>query len=127
MRVLFTRVGVIALSCSWYCAVSAAQSAQSVLAGIYDRQRNTRKTKEKCAGAAHRCGLAVRNRRSARVGDEIGGHHVSGHVHTTAALAALHLAPDNRRLAFRVPPQWTKYILPKGFIAINGCSLTVRA
>lgn len=66
------------------------------------------------------------NDRSARVGDEIGGHHVSGHVHTTAELSEVQQTQDNRRLSFRVPRQWMKYILPKGFIAVNGCSLTVR-
>jgi len=70
-------------------------------------------------------GSSVNFERSARVGDEIGGHHVSGHVHTTAELSEVQQTQDNRRLSFRVPRQWMKYILPKGFIAVNGCSLTV--
>lgn len=47
-------------------------------------------------------------------------------MHTTAELASVQQSPDNLRLAFRVPPQWMKYVLPKGFIALNGCSLTVH-
>lgn len=70
-------------------------------------------------------GSAVNYERSARVGDEIGGHHVSGHVHSTARVTEVHNTADNRTLSFEVPEQWMKYILPKGFIAINGCSLTV--
>lgn len=64
-------------------------------------------------------------RRSARVGDEIGGHTVSGHVCCTASIAALERTEDNRRLQFSVPPPWIKYVLEKGFIAVDGCSLTV--
>jgi riboflavin synthase len=71
-------------------------------------------------------GGAVNYERSARVGDEIGGHNVSGHVHTTAAISAVQETPNNRRVVFELPDDaWMKYILPKGFIAVDGCSLTV--
>jgi hypothetical protein len=119
--------------------------------------------------------------RSAKVGDEIGGHHVSGHVHTTAQLQKIEVTENNKRITFQVcsasaclhctslpayqsicrwhstnaegksrgfvhtkhclllfasiaicggcvlqvPKQWMKYILAKGFIAVDGCSLTV--
>jgi riboflavin synthase len=60
------------------------------------------------------------------VGDEIGGHAVSGHVHTTAAIADVTETPNNRRLRLRLAdPAWGKYILPKGFVSLDGCSLTV--
>lgn len=69
---------------------------------------------------------SVNFERSARMGDEIGGHHVSGHVHTTALLREADQSdPNNRRLTFQVPRQWMKYLLPKGFVAVDGCSLTV--
>jgi hypothetical protein len=52
--------------------------------------------------------------RSARVGDEIGGHGVSGHVHTTAAVRAREESPNNVRMVFELPDDaWTKYLLPK--------------
>ncbi len=41
--------------------------------------------------------------RSARVGDEIGGHNVSGHVCTTAAITNIHDTDNNRRITFEVP------------------------
>jgi len=64
--------------------------------------------------------------RSARMGDEIGGHTVSGHVHTTARVARIDRTHDNVRVEFELAdPSWIKYILPKGFIAVDGCSLTV--
>jgi riboflavin synthase len=71
-------------------------------------------------------GRAVNYERSARVGDEIGGHNVSGHVHTKARVAAVEETPNNRRVVFELPDEaWMRYILPKGFVAVDGCSLTV--
>jgi len=59
--------------------------------------------------------------RSLRVGDEIGGHLVSGHVW---GVATIHKIVGNE-LTFSCPKNWMKYILPKGFIALDGASLTV--
>jgi len=70
-------------------------------------------------------GSVVNFERSARVGDEVGGHNVSGHVSSTAVVARVEESPSNRRLDFTVPPGLMKYILPKGFVAVDGCSLTV--
>ncbi|GIM02974.1 hypothetical protein Vretimale_7764 [Volvox reticuliferus] len=71
-------------------------------------------------------GSVVNFERSARVGDEIGGHNVSGHVHCTATIAAVEQTENNRRLTFEVGnPGFMKYILPKGYIAVDGCSLTI--
>jgi riboflavin synthase alpha subunit len=71
-------------------------------------------------------GSRVNYERSARVGDEIGGHNVSGHVHTTARIALVQDSPNNRRLVFELADAaWARYVLPKGYIAVDGCSLTV--
>lgn len=73
-------------------------------------------------------GDEVNFERAAKVGDEIGGHNVSGHVHTTAEVVGVEETPDNRRVVFRVEQgaeKWMRYILPKGFVAVDGCSLTV--
>ena len=80
--------------------------------------------------------------RAARVGDEIGGHLVSGHVCCVARVEEVdkqgggggggsgsgnseNTGGGNVRMRFRVPARWGKYILPKGFISLDGCSLTV--
>lgn len=63
--------------------------------------------------------------RAARIGDEIGGHLLSGHVHCTARVERIETPENNRRLAFRVPDEWRHYLLPKGYIAVNGASLTI--
>lgn len=63
--------------------------------------------------------------RAARIGDEIGGHLLSGHIHTTADIVAIDRPENNCTLEFEVPDSWARYIFPKGYIAINGCSLTI--
>ena len=72
-----------------------------------------------------RKGDRVNVERSVRVGDEIGGHVVSGHVDTTAEIVSVEKPANNHVLTFRCSKEWMKYILPKGFIALDGCSLTV--
>lgn len=63
--------------------------------------------------------------RAARIGDEIGGHLLSGHVHTTATVVAVEPSENNLTLVFRVPSEWMKYIFAKGYIAVEGASLTI--
>jgi riboflavin synthase len=70
-------------------------------------------------------GSSVNYERSARVGDEIGGHTVSGHVHAKATIVEQEDTENNRRVVFELDEKWSKYILPKGFVAVDGCSLTV--
>ncbi|CAM3083581.1 riboflavin synthase subunit alpha [Legionella steigerwaltii] len=70
-------------------------------------------------------GSYVSIERSLRVGDEIGGHEVSGHVFGTAAIHQKIMEENNLTLIIQCDPDWMKYILPKGFIAVDGSSLTV--
>ena len=72
-------------------------------------------------------GAKVNYERSARFGDEIGGHTVSGHISCTAAVTEVQDLDNNtRKLTFELPDdKWMRYILSKGFIAVNGCSLTI--
>ena len=70
-------------------------------------------------------GSFVNYERSAKVGDEIGGHTVSGHVHAKATIVEQEDTENNRRVVFEIDDQRSKYILPKGFVAVDGCSLTV--
>ncbi|CAL6390048.1 unnamed protein product [Bathycoccus prasinos] len=69
----------------------------------------------------------VNYERSTKFGEEIGGHVVSGHVHTTAEIyAEKEETENNREVKFRLRDrEIVKYILPKGFVAVDGCSLTV--
>jgi riboflavin synthase len=63
--------------------------------------------------------------RAARDGAEIGGHPLSGHVDFTATLASLRQPENNHVLRIQVPAPWMRYVFAKGYIAINGASLTI--
>lgn len=70
-------------------------------------------------------GDEINYERSARLGDEIGGHSVSGHVRCTARVERVLDTKENREVFLELPPGHAKYVLPKGFVALDGCSLTV--
>ena len=63
--------------------------------------------------------------RSYRVGDEVGGHILSGHVSDTAELVRVAETDNTRNLFFRVDPRWMKFLHYKGFVALDGASLTI--
>ena len=64
--------------------------------------------------------------RALRLGDELGGHIVSGHVDGVATLTQMHDEGDSTRFQFEVPTHLAKFIAPKGSVALNGTSLTVN-
>ncbi|MBX3707461.1 MAG: riboflavin synthase subunit alpha [Pseudomonadales bacterium] len=72
-------------------------------------------------------GSRVNVERSFRVGDEVGGHILSGHVSGVAVLRGVDQAENRRDLHFSVPPEFARYLLHKGFVALDGASLTIAA
>jgi riboflavin synthase len=64
--------------------------------------------------------------RALKVGDELGGHIVSGHVDGVAEVVGLQPEGDSLRVTFRAPQELAKFIAPKGSVALNGTSLTVN-
>lgn len=64
--------------------------------------------------------------RALRVGDELGGHIVSGHVDGVAIVEAMQDEGDSLRLTFAAPAALARFIAPKGSVALNGTSLTVN-
>jgi riboflavin synthase len=77
--------------------------------------------------APWRAGTRLNLERALRIGDELGGHLVTGHVDGLAAIIAREDLPDTARLALRVPPSLARFIAPKGSVALDGVSLTVNA
>ena len=71
-------------------------------------------------------GHQVNLERSLRVGDELGGHIVSGHVDGVAKVLSIKPEGDSRRFVFEAPEEFARFIAPKGSIALNGTSLTVN-
>ncbi len=70
-------------------------------------------------------GNRVNVERAARFGDEIGGHAMSGHIMATAAVSRILDSANNRQLWFTIPAGLAKYIFTKGYIGIDGISLTI--
>ena len=64
--------------------------------------------------------------RALKVGDELGGHIVSGHVDGMAKIVAMQDEGDSTRVTLRAPDALAKFIAPKGSVALNGTSLTVN-
>ena len=64
--------------------------------------------------------------RALKVGDELGGHIVSGHVDGVAEVVGLRPEGDSLRVTFRAPEPLARFIAPKGSVALNGTSLTVN-
>jgi len=75
---------------------------------------------------AWRAGTRLNLERSLRLGDELGGHLVSGHVDGIADLVARKDLPDMARLSLRAPVALARFIAPKGSVALDGVSLTVN-
>lgn len=63
--------------------------------------------------------------RAARFGDEIGGHNMSGHIADTVTVVDVVVSPNNRTIWFETTADNMKYILSKGYIGLDGCSLTI--
>ncbi|MDX3773528.1 riboflavin synthase subunit alpha [Chromatiaceae bacterium AAb-1] len=70
-------------------------------------------------------GSKVNFERSLTFGSEIGGHIVSGHIQATAVLLQLEKTATNCHMRLQVAAELMPYILSKGFVAVEGCSLTV--
>ncbi|HEY1090607.1 MAG TPA: riboflavin synthase subunit alpha [Burkholderiaceae bacterium] len=70
-------------------------------------------------------GSRINVERAARDGAEIGGHPLSGHIDFTATIASIRRPENNHVLRIAVPPRWMRYIFAKGYIAIDGASLTI--
>ena len=77
--------------------------------------------------AGWQSGTRLNLERALKVGDELGGHIVSGHVDGVADVVGLQPEGDSLRVTFRAPEALAKFIASKGSVALNGTSLTVNA
>jgi riboflavin synthase len=74
-----------------------------------------------------RHGSRINLERPLKFGDELGGHLVAGHVDGLAQVLAREDLTDSARLTFRAPQALSRFIAPKGSVALDGASLTVNA
>lgn len=70
-------------------------------------------------------GALVNVERSFHVGDEVGGHILSGHIAASVPIVAVEAGEGRRLVTLQVPAEWLRYLMPKGFVALNGASLTI--
>ena len=71
-------------------------------------------------------GRRVNLERALKVGDELGGHIVSGHVDGVAEVVGMQDEGDSTRVQFKAPDDLARFIAPKGSVTLNGTSLTVN-
>jgi riboflavin synthase len=71
-------------------------------------------------------GTAINLERALKVGDELGGHIVSGHVDGVVEITGIEGDGDSLRFRFTLPDELAPYIAPKGSVCLNGVSLTVN-
>jgi riboflavin synthase len=84
------------------------------------------KTNVASGRTAWKPGTPINLERALRLGDELGGHIVSGHVDGVAEVVSLIEQGDSTRILFRVPDGLARFMAPKGSVALNGTSLTVN-
>ncbi len=71
-------------------------------------------------------GHSLNLERALKLGDELGGHIVSGHVDALAEIVNIRLEGDSQRFTFRAPKDIMRFVAPKGSITLDGTSLTVN-
>ena len=101
------------------CLTVAAQDGDNVYFDVMNETLNVTNLDQSCIGDV------LNIERAMRFGDEVGGHILSGHIAFSAQLIEREATETNSRLRFECDNRWMKYILPKGFAAIDGASLTI--
>jgi riboflavin synthase len=93
---------------TWYAADAAAETLRLTTAGAW------------------KAGTRLNLERALKVGDELGGHIVAGHVDGIAELAAREDLTDMARLTLRAPRELMRFVATKGSVSLDGVSLTVN-
>lgn len=83
-------------------------------------------TVSKTTLADWRAGRRVNLERPMRLGDELGGHIVAGHVDGVAEVVAIRPEGESRRMTIEIPAPLSRFVAPKGSVALDGVSLTVN-
>ena len=106
--VCLTVVGAGQEERTWFAADAAAETMAITTAGMW------------------RAGTRINLERPLKIGDELGGHIVAGHVDGIAEVVAREDLPDMARFALRAPMALARFIASKGSVTLDGCSLTVN-
>jgi riboflavin synthase len=99
---------VVAKGRGWFAVQASAETLSKTTLGTWRRD------------------VPVNLERALKVGDELGGHHVAGHVDGVGTVVARRREGESIRLVFSVPAALGRLVAPKGSVAIDGVSLTVN-
>lgn len=112
------------ICCDGVCLT--ATSIEATATGARFSVDVSNETINKTTLGAWKPGRRINLERSLKVGDELGGHIVSGHVDGKATIVSVTADDESRRFLFEVPEHLARYIAPKGSVALDGTSLTVN-
>ncbi len=70
-------------------------------------------------------GTKVNLEKSIKFGDTVGGHFVSGHIHTRGRIVEVELVGESKNILVEIEEKWIKYLTEKGYISVNGASITI--
>jgi riboflavin synthase len=113
------------IACSGAC-LTVVERGRTGDRGWFDVEASV-ETLDKTTLSAWTVGTRINLERALRIGDELGGHIVTGHVDGVATLIAREDVADMRRLVFRVPHDLARFIAEKGSVTLDGTSLTVNS
>ena len=109
---------VIELGHDWFEVEVSAETVSKTILGL-ETQKNP--------GSTWGLGRLVNLERSLRIGDELGGHIVTGHIDGVANVIEVENEGDSTRVVLEAPRKLLPFIASKGSVALNGTSLTVNA
>jgi riboflavin synthase len=111
------------IACSGVCLTVADKGTAE---GPWFAVTASAETLSKTTLGSWKVGDPVNLERPLKLGDELGGHIVVGHVDGVAEIVSVSPEGESRRLLFSAPPELARFIAPKGSIALDGVSLTVN-
>ncbi len=108
------------IACAGCCLTVVAKSASSFSVDV------SAESLSKTTLGSWKEGTRINLERPLKMGDELGGHIVSGHVDGVGEILVITLEGDSRRFRFRVPNELAKFIAQKASVTLDGVSLTVN-
>ena len=109
------------VACSGVCLTVVARSGREFSVDV------SGETRRRTPAAQWTPGYRLNLERALKVGDELGGHIVTGHVDAVGTVIDTGTEGDSVRIAIAVPAELAPFIAPKGSVAIDGVSLTVNS
>ena len=108
------------ISCSGICLTLKKVLNNTLFFDVSDE------TREKTNFSTWKVGSLINLEKSLKVGDELGGHFVYGHVDTTAVIRSIEKINGSYKITFNINRDFLKYFASKGSVSIDGVSLTVN-